>query len=34
MADMIAASRTFEANLAVFKTARQMTMQALTLGKR
>ncbi|MBE7504527.1 MAG: flagellar basal body rod protein FlgC [Verrucomicrobiales bacterium] len=34
MADMIAASRTFDANLAVFRTARQMTMQALTLGKR
>jgi flagellar basal-body rod protein FlgC len=34
MADMVAASRTFEANLAVLKTAKQMTMQALTIGKR
>jgi flagellar basal-body rod protein FlgC len=34
MADMIAASRTFEANLAVLKTAKQMTMQALSIGKR
>lgn len=34
MADMIAASRSFEANLAVLKTAKQMTMQALTIGKR
>jgi flagellar basal body rod protein FlgC len=34
MADLIAASRSFEANLAVLKTAKQMTMQALTIGKR
>lgn len=34
MADLIAASRTFDANLAVLKTAKQMTMQALTIGKR
>lgn len=34
MADLIAASRTFEANLAVLKTAKQMTIQALSIGKR
>jgi flagellar basal-body rod protein FlgC len=34
MADLIAASRTFEANLAVMKTAKQMTMQSLGIGKR
>ncbi|HYG33584.1 MAG TPA: flagellar basal body rod protein FlgC [Clostridia bacterium] len=34
MADMIAASRTFEANLAVVKNARQMAMQTLSIGKR
>jgi flagellar basal-body rod protein FlgC len=34
MADLIAASRTFDANLAVLKTAKQMTMQALSIGKR
>lgn len=34
MADLIASSRTFEANLAVLKTAKQMTMQALSIGKR
>jgi flagellar basal-body rod protein FlgC len=34
MADLIAASRTFDANIAVLKTAKQMTMQALTIGKR
>jgi len=34
MADLIASSRTFDANLAVLKTAKQMTMQALTIGKR
>ncbi len=34
MADLIAAGRTFEANLAVMKTAKQMTMQTLSIGKR
>jgi len=34
MVDMIAASRAFEANLAVVKTARSMAMQTLNLGKR
>jgi flagellar basal-body rod protein FlgC len=34
MADMVAASRTFEANLAVLKTAKQMTLQAISIGKR
>jgi flagellar basal-body rod protein FlgC len=34
MADLIAASRTFEANLAVVKNARQMAIQALAIGKR
>ena len=34
MADLIAASRTFDANIAVLKTAKQMTMQALSIGKR
>ena len=34
MVDMIAASRSFEANLAVVKTARSMAMQTLNLGKR
>lgn len=34
MADLVAASRTFDANLAVLKTARQMTLQSLTIGKR
>ena len=34
MADLIAASRTFDANVAVLKTAKQMTMQALSIGKR
>lgn len=34
MADLIVAGRTFEANLAVLKTARQMTGQALNIGKR
>ena len=33
MADMIVASRTYEANLAVFKNARAMAMQALMIGK-
>ena len=34
MADMIAASRTYEANLAVIKNARTMTLQTLALGRR
>lgn len=34
MADMIIAGRTFEANLAVLKSGRQMTAQALSIGKR
>ena len=34
MADMIAASRTFEANLAVVKNARAMALQTLAIGKR
>lgn len=34
MADMIVASRAFEANLAVIKNARQLAMQALSIGKR
>jgi flagellar basal-body rod protein FlgC len=34
MVDMIAASRSFEANLAVVKNARSMAMQTLNLGKR
>jgi flagellar basal-body rod protein FlgC len=33
MADMIVASRTYEANLAVFKNGRSMAMQALAMGK-
>lgn len=33
MADMIAASRAFEANLAVVKNARAMALQALSIGK-
>ena len=33
MADMIVASRTYEANLAVLKNGRAMAMQALSLGK-
>jgi flagellar basal-body rod protein FlgC len=33
MADMISASRTFEANLAVIKNAREMAMQVLDIGK-
>src|SRR5258708_27394369 len=33
MADMIAASRTFEANLAVVKNSRAMAMQTLTIGR-
>ena len=34
MADLIAASRAFEANLAVVKNARSMAMQTLQIGKR
>lgn len=34
MADMISASRTFEANLAVVKNARSMAIQTLSIGKR
>lgn len=34
MADLIAASRAFEANLAVVKNARAMAMQTLAIGKR
>lgn len=34
MADLIASSRAFEANLAVVKNARAMAMQTLALGKR
>jgi flagellar basal-body rod protein FlgC len=34
MVDLIASSRSFEANLAAVKTSRQMVMQTLTLGKR
>lgn len=34
MVDMIAASRAFEANLSVIKTARSMAMQTLGIGKR
>ncbi|HZR21880.1 MAG TPA: flagellar basal body rod protein FlgC [Verrucomicrobiae bacterium] len=33
MADMIAASRAFEANLAVVKNARAMAIQTLAIGK-
>lgn len=33
MADMISASRTYEANLAVVKNARSMAMQTLAIGK-
>jgi flagellar basal-body rod protein FlgC len=34
MADLISASRTFEANLAVVKNSRAMAMQTLAIGKR
>ncbi|HLP76565.1 MAG TPA: flagellar basal body rod protein FlgC [Candidatus Paceibacterota bacterium] len=34
MADLISASRTFEANLAVVKNAKLMAMQTLAIGKR
>ena len=33
MADLLTASRAFEANLAVVKNARSMAMQALSIGK-
>jgi flagellar basal-body rod protein FlgC len=33
MADLISASRTFEANLAVVKNARAMAMETLSIGK-
>jgi flagellar basal-body rod protein FlgC len=33
MADMIAASRAYEANLAVVKTSRTLALQALSIGK-
>ncbi|HEX3624896.1 MAG TPA: flagellar basal body rod protein FlgC [Verrucomicrobiae bacterium] len=33
MADMISASRTYEANLAVAKNARTMAMETLSIGK-
>jgi flagellar basal-body rod protein FlgC len=34
MADLIASSRSFEANLAVVKNARQMALQTMSIGKR
>jgi flagellar basal-body rod protein FlgC len=34
MADLLTASRSFEANLAVIKNARAMAMQTLSIGKR
>lgn len=34
MADLITASRAFEANLAVVKNARSMALQTLSIGKR
>jgi len=34
MVDLIAASRAFEANLAVLRNARSMAMQTLAIGKR
>jgi flagellar basal-body rod protein FlgC len=34
MVDLISASRTFEANLAVLKNARTMALQTLAIGKR
>jgi flagellar basal-body rod protein FlgC len=34
MVDLITASRAFEANLAVVKASRNMTMQTLSIGKR
>ena len=34
MADLIASSRAMEANLAIIRTARQMAMQTLAIGKK
>jgi flagellar basal-body rod protein FlgC len=34
MADLITASRAFEANLAVVRNARTMALQTLAIGKR
>lgn len=34
MVDLIAANRTYEANLAVIKSARALALQALSIGKR
>ena len=34
MADLISASRTFEANLAVVKNARSMALATLSIGKK
>lgn len=34
MVDLIASSRSFEANLSAVKTSRQMALQTLTIGKR
>jgi flagellar basal-body rod protein FlgC len=34
MADLIVASRAYEANLAVARNARAMAMQTLSIGKR
>lgn len=34
MADMIVASRAFEANLAVIKNSRMLALQALTIGRK
>ena len=34
MADLIVSSRSFEANLAVVKNARQLALQTLSIGKR
>ena len=34
MADLIASSRTIEANLVIIRTARQMAMQTLAIGKK
>lgn len=34
MVDLMAASRSYEANLSVVKTARSMAMQTLSIGKR
>jgi flagellar basal-body rod protein FlgC len=34
MADLIASSRAIEANLAIIRTARQMAMQTLAIGRK